>query len=290
MKIILASASPRRRELLSKIVSDFEIIPSNVEQFTRVFAYCKSMINPPTIPEKVTDLSGTFMGCTSLTTAPALHANVTNISSIFHGCTNLKTYVDSSETEGYFSDYKIPEGVVDMAGTFWECKSLVIPPEIPSTVTDMYGIFSYCSSLTTAPILPSGVTNIGGLFNDCTKLKTYVGSTAVDGDFSGYIIPEGAEDMRWTFNGCSLLTTAPVIPESVTSMYRTFYQCTLLTGTIQINTDKITVINSDRDIMNNGYNCFYATTKPIVLKGTGNNQSVLELLASTDNKNNVTVE
>ncbi len=32
MKIILASASPRRRELLSKIVSDFEIIPSNVKE------------------------------------------------------------------------------------------------------------------------------------------------------------------------------------------------------------------------------------------------------------------
>ena len=29
-KVILASASPRRKELLKKIVSDFEIIPSNV--------------------------------------------------------------------------------------------------------------------------------------------------------------------------------------------------------------------------------------------------------------------
>ena len=32
MKIILASSSPRRKELLSKIVKDFEIIPSNFDE------------------------------------------------------------------------------------------------------------------------------------------------------------------------------------------------------------------------------------------------------------------
>ena len=32
MKIILASSSPRRKELLSFLVDDFEIIPSNVDE------------------------------------------------------------------------------------------------------------------------------------------------------------------------------------------------------------------------------------------------------------------
>ena len=34
MKIILASASPRRKELLSQIIKDFEIIPSNFDEST----------------------------------------------------------------------------------------------------------------------------------------------------------------------------------------------------------------------------------------------------------------
>ena len=32
MKVILASASPRRKELLELITKDFEIMPSNVEE------------------------------------------------------------------------------------------------------------------------------------------------------------------------------------------------------------------------------------------------------------------
>ena len=34
MKLILASASPRRKEILSRLIGDFEVIPSDAEEKT----------------------------------------------------------------------------------------------------------------------------------------------------------------------------------------------------------------------------------------------------------------
>ena len=152
-------------------------------------------------------------------------------------------------------------------------------------------------------------------FSGCDNLKTYVGSTDAIGDFSNYVIPAGVlgmanmfddcvllkippqipetvTDLGKTFYGCTSLTTAPEIPKNVNDMYQTFYNCSSLTGTIQINTDKINANDEETSVTNNGYQCFYGTTKPIVLKGTGTteNTGTLELLAGTANNSNVTIE
>ena len=72
-------------------------------------------------------------------------------------------------------------------------------------------------------------------FKGCSSLKTYVGSTDTDGDFSNYTIPNSVTKMSSTFKGCTSLTTAPVIPSSVTNVYQTFNGCTSLTGSIEVN-------------------------------------------------------
>ncbi|HAH17980.1 MAG TPA: septum formation inhibitor Maf, partial [Eubacterium sp.] len=46
MRVVLASASPRRKELLGNIYSEFEVIPSTVEEnieFTNVEEYVKEL-------------------------------------------------------------------------------------------------------------------------------------------------------------------------------------------------------------------------------------------------------
>ena len=100
-------------------------------------------------------------------------------------------------------------------------------------ITCMYETFSGLTNVTTAPAIPSSVTNISNAFSE--SLKTYVGSTDPDGDFSGYVIPSSVTEMNYTFSWCESLTTAPVIPSSVTEMVGTFSWCESLTGTITIN-------------------------------------------------------
>ena len=96
-------------------------------------------------------------------------------------------------------------------------------------VKNIFYTFLSCYSLTTAPAMPSSVTDMQGTFYGCSSLKTYVGSTDTDGDFSNYTIPNSVTNMACTFYGCSSLATAPKIPSSVTSMSNTFVWCTSLT-------------------------------------------------------------
>ena len=78
MRIVLASSSPRRRELLSKITTDFQIIPSDVEErptatlptdVVQELAYVKAVSvhaqNPDALVigcDTVVDLDGEIMG------------------------------------------------------------------------------------------------------------------------------------------------------------------------------------------------------------------------------------
>ena len=54
MRIILASGSPRRKELLEKIVSDFEVIKSNFEEDNLK----KEERNPAKLVENLSKLKG----------------------------------------------------------------------------------------------------------------------------------------------------------------------------------------------------------------------------------------
>lgn len=177
----------------------------------------------------VKNLSGTFYNCTSLTTAPVIPYCVTNMRATFTFCKSLKTYVGSTDADGDFSNYVIPNGVTTLSETFRNCSLLTKAPVIPSSVTNMFYAFLQCNNLTTAPIIPNGVTDMNSTFEGCSKLKTYAGSTDADGDFSNYIIPNGVTNMSFAFHSCRL-TTAPVIPSSVTNMQCTFSDTKLTTA------------------------------------------------------------
>lgn len=270
-------------------------LPENIKVLEYTFSGCKTLTEAPVIPNNVIILDATFMNCSAITTAPALPQNLTTLSSTFSGCSSLKTYVGSTDADGDFSNYNIPDSVTDISGAFGRCTSMVIappmpnkvidmgnvfsectslksyagstdpdgdfsgytipntvtdvsaafqscklmvlPPVMPEGITDMDSTFRLCESLTTAPIIPSGVTSLNATFNGCTVLKTYVGSTDADGDFSGYVIPEGVTDMNSCFRFCKALVTAPVIPSSVTVLGYTFQNCTKLKGAIEINSN-----------------------------------------------------
>ena len=142
-------------------------------------------------------------------------------------------------------------------------------------ITNMFYTFANCRSLITAPVIPNSVTNMRYTFGGCTSMKTYVGSTDTDGDFSNYTISNSVTDMSHTFDNCTSLTTAPTIPSSVTNMRGTFCNCISLTGTIEINANPTSYDE-----------CFAFTMEPITLRGSS---PILAELANTSYDGNVTV-
>ena len=182
------------------------------------------------------------------------------------------------------------EPVTSMERTFYNHHSLVTAPAIPNSVTSMDYTFWSCTNLVVAPTIPSGVTTAYMLFASCTSLATYKGSTAPEGDFSGYvlpnrvtnlgsafsdctnlvtaptIIPNSVTDMGNAFSNCTNLIQAPAIPSSILNISSAFSNCTSLTGTIIINIDEI--------LDNNGYfDCFTGVdfdAQNLTLTGTCN--------------------
>lgn len=263
-----------------------EIVGKPTTNMSDTFLNCTSLTTAPTIPSSVTNMQSTFSSCTSLTTAPTIPSSVTNMQSTFYGCTSLTTAptIPSRVTnmQGTFSKCTslttapvIPNGVTNMYYTFSGCTSLTTAPVIPNSVTDIAAAFYGCTSLEVAPIIPSGVEKMGtvsnysqcGIFQNCTSLKTYVGSTDPDGDFSKYVIPNTVTNMNNVFRNCKKLTKAPVIPNSLTDMAGTFMSCTSLTTAP-------TIPNGVTDMTYTFYNCGKLTTAPAIpssvtnMKGT----------------------
>ena len=92
-------------------------------------------------------------------------------------------------------------------------------------VGSMYRTFADNTNLTTAPILPEGLVDLDATFDGCTNLKTYIGSTDPDGDFTNYVIPEGVTSVSNMFDTCSQLVKAPKFPSTISSMSYTFTSC-----------------------------------------------------------------
>ncbi|MDY2804081.1 MAG: leucine-rich repeat protein, partial [Bacilli bacterium] len=90
-----------------------------------------------------------------------------------------------------------------------------------------WGLFSGCTSLVTVPKIPSSVTEMGYTFNGCTSLV------------NPPKIPNGVTSLSGTFNGCTSLVTAPAIPNMVTAIDSMFKNCNNLTGTIRVNSSKV---------------------------------------------------
>lgn len=125
-----------------------DTIPSTVTSMFGTFKGCK-IINAPAIPSGVTNMEDTFANCSFLTSAPDVGhcTKLTNMEDTFAGCTSLKTYHSSTDADGDFSNYLIPNSVEDMYWTFWKCTSITSAPEIPNSVKDMGGTFKACTSL-----------------------------------------------------------------------------------------------------------------------------------------------
>lgn len=99
-----------------------------ITNMRKTFSYCYSLITAPVIPASVTNMQGTFSYCESLTTAPVIPEGVTCITDIFECCGSLKTYVGSTDPDGDFSNYKIPNNVPDMDFAFYWCSELDLAP------------------------------------------------------------------------------------------------------------------------------------------------------------------
>lgn len=192
------------------------------------FYGCRKMRVAPEIPETVTDMLFAFVDCKMLAKAPKIPSGVKSMGYAFDHCESMRSYAGSTDPDGDFSGYKIPDGLSNMMATFSGCRSMVEAPEIPAGVKNMRNTFFGCKSLLTAPAIPAGVTNMEGTFDGCEVLKTYAGSTAEDGNFSGYKIPDGVKVLSFAFGYCELMENAPWIPDSVTNMEGTFARCTAL--------------------------------------------------------------
>lgn len=94
----------------------------------------------------------TFKRCENMVEAPVIPDSVYTLEQTFQGCTSLKTYTGNTDADGDFSNYKIPDGVTDMSGTF-----------------------AYCTAITKAPTIPANVKVVGrykrGVFYGCTNLS-----------------------------------------------------------------------------------------------------------------------
>ena len=220
------------------------------------FSGCSSLINAPVMPRNAVDMTSAFSDCVSLKTIPNIPQGVTTLYNTFKGCRTITSYEGSSAANGDFSGYVIPEGVINMTGTFREA-NLVIAPAVPSTVITLNYAFYNNTRLTTAPIIPNGVTSMESAFTGCSMLTTYHGSTAASGDFSGWVIPgtvttiysafqatgikvaphlsEGIQNIGMAFANNQNIITAGTIPSTVTNMQSAFANCRNLSGTVVIN-------------------------------------------------------
>ena len=265
---INTDVTDKKQTSYGPILTEIEGTP--VTSLKNTFMDCTNLTVAPAIPEGVTSMVNTFWKCTSLTAVPAIPSGVTNMGSTFAYCTSITDVSDLVIPSGVtsmkqtfaactgltdVSNLVIPASVTTLYGTFNGCTKLTTAPDMSqaTSVTDMAATFQQCTKLTTAPVIPASVTNMQATFSRCYSLKTYAGSSAPDGDFSGY-----------------------VIPSSVTTLYGTFQGCTSLRGTITVNANPTNYVQ-----------CFYGTTQPIALTGSS---AVLAELAATATNGNVTVQ
>ena len=179
-----------------------EINDEPLTMMSCTYIECNKMVVPPEIPETVIIMSYGFHGCEALTIAPILPENIEMMACLFYSCSSLKTYVGSSEQDGYFSNYVIPTNVINMNHAFSNCVLLKTTPNWSNNIKikEMTGVMSGCTSLNNVAELPNGV-----------------------------------EKLDYAFSGCTSLVTAPIISSSVKNISATFENCTNLTGTVTIN-------------------------------------------------------
>ena len=296
-------------------------LPPNLIGGYEIFTGCTALESTPdySYMKDCVMLEYVFQECTALTTVEGLPPNIKYLDSTFYKCSALenipaipygvKSLYNCFSDTGIKEFPSIPSTVENISQLCRNCVNLTsVSPVIPSSVTNITYLFSGCSGLkeVNGLSIPSKVTSISGLFNECTALEkvlnfiihpnvtvfTYVfdGCIALT-DISGFAFSAKAKDLGGCFQGCTSLgdVTGLVIPSEVNDMWYVFKSCTNLTGTIQVNVKSENIIYNTNEGNNSCYQCFMDTTKPITLKGTGDNTTVLNLLKGTATNSNVTV-
>lgn len=146
---------------------------------------CTNLKESPKIPDTVTKMSATFNNCTSLEKAPKLPSNLAGqfgLEWTFHNCTSLKTYENSTDADGDFSNYIIPNSgkEMEMNGTFSGCILMESAPTIPSNVTYFGQVFENCTNLTGTVIINTNPTSCYNAFTGTVKPITITGSCSAE--------------------------------------------------------------------------------------------------------------
>lgn len=186
--------------------------------------------------KKVTNLYETFAEISEMLESPKLPNTILEMEWTFWNCQNLKKMPT------------IPYGVENLHGTFDNCINLENIIELPNSITNMETTFAHCKKIVNVPMLPNSVINMNRTFYDCANLsnisnipnnvtnmfKTFGRCTSLE--YFSCIIPNSVETMKYCFYGCSSLKAfQSAIPESVTKLDRMFYECFNLSGIIEIN-------------------------------------------------------
>ena len=134
------------------------VIPESVTEMYWAFYQCSNLTKAPDMSQaiNVTRIESAFNQCTNLVVAPNLSncTMLTDMRNAFQRCPNLKTYHGSTDEDGDFSNWIIPENVENIGYAFHECTSLTHAPIIPDSVTNAYYAFLNCNALIDAVEVP----------------------------------------------------------------------------------------------------------------------------------------
>ena len=250
----------------------FPVIPNSVNDITGLFAYhtdwtdipvqafvnawskvpahlqtnvagfldgCTNLSNVPsnTLPNFMTNIAYAFRNCQAMTDMPIITNKITNMFQAFSGCNNLVN-----------ANYEIPNTVIDMSETFYNCFNLITPPSMnnASNVVNMSKAFYWCNNMTSAPTIPNTVKDLSYAFYVCRNIV------------NPPVIPNGVSNLNWAFGSMDKMVNPPIIPESVTSLNSTFYGCRGLTTNVPV------IPNSVTDLSSTFYYCFNLATAPVI--------------------------
>ena len=129
----------------------------------------------------------------------------------------------------------IPNNVVNLSYTYYNCHNLTGSPVCGENVTSMVNTYYGCVNLTGSPVCGNNVTSMYAAYADCYNLT---GSPACGNNVTNMFI---------AYRNCSNLTGSPVCGENVTNMYYAYSDCPNLFGNGYFYSNKVDSIQ----------NCFY---------------------------------
>lgn len=235
----------------------YTTLPAGLENLSRAFFGCNSLVKTPIIPEGVYNLHGTFENCINLLEASDIPSSASRIDTLFSGCYSLSVVKQKrlnftpNMTNGAFGGCISP--ITFYTDEPYELKNWFNTADIGSHIDVSDCTFKLYSSPVTFVEIPitKFANELGALSNPSlgeiykikiTELTTNVqGQTILDVrpvllnnsnkfvDLSDTITPEGETSFEGAFKDCYTLVGAPSIPDTVTNMKECFYECTVLT-------------------------------------------------------------